>query len=124
MQRIKKEAVILLPQDTSELNYSSKTAIEGLGPLNTNTHRGFLLHPVLAMTPERLCLGTLSDTMWVRERIGNKGLNRDRAIEDKESFRWLKGFAIAEEVAREAKETLVVSMADREGDIYEFFQMT
>lgn len=124
VERIKKEAVILLPQDTSELNYRSKTDIEGLGPLNTATHRGFLLHPVLAVTPERLCLGTLSNTLWVRESIGNKGLNRDRAIEDKESFRWLKGFEIAQEVSKAAKETLVVSIADREGDIYEFFQMT
>lgn len=124
LERIKSEKVVLLPQDTSELNYSSKTDIEGLGPLNTENHRGFLLHPVLAITPARLCLGALSNQMWVRENIGNKGLERDRDIEDKESSRWLKGFKIAEEVAIEASNTLVVNITDREGDIYEFFQMT
>lgn len=124
LERIKNEKVVLLPQDTSELNYSSKGDIEGLGPLTTETHRGFLLHPVIAVTPERLCLGSLSNHMWAREGIGNKGLNRDRPIEEKESFRWLKGFEVAEEVAQAAPETLVVSMADREGDIYEFFQLT
>jgi hypothetical protein len=124
LKRIKAEKVILLLQDTSEINYSSKTDIVGLGPLNTETHRGLLLHPVLAITPERLCLGALSNHMWVREGIGNKGLNRDRKIEDKESIRWLKGFEVAEEVAKEASNTLVVSITDREGDIYEFFQMT
>jgi hypothetical protein len=124
LKRIKKEKVVLLPQDTSELNYSSKGDIKGLGPLNTESHRGFLLHPVLAITPERLCLGALSNEMWVRESIGNKGLTRDRKIEDKESIRWLKGFEIAEEVAKEAPDTLIVNVADREGDIYEFFQAT
>lgn len=124
LKRIKEEKIILLPQDTSEINYSSKTDIEGLGPLNTEAHRGFLFHPVLAITPERLCLGSLSNYMWVRESIGNKGLNRDRKIKDKESIRWLDGFEIAEEVAKEAKNTLVVSITDREGDIYEFFQTT
>lgn len=124
LERIKKEKVVLLPQDTSEINYSSKTDIDGLGPLKTESHRGFLLHPVLAITPERLCLGALSNTMWVRETIGNKGLNRDRPIEEKESMRWLKGFEIAEAAAQESPGTLVVSMADREGDIYELFHQT
>lgn len=124
LERIKKEKIVLLPQDTTEIDYSSKKNIVGLGPLNTETHRGFLLHPVLAITPERLCLGSLSNEMWTRESIGEKGLNRDRPIENKESLRWLKGFKIAEEVAKKAPDTLVVSMADREGDIYEFFQLT
>jgi hypothetical protein len=124
LERIKKEKVALLIQDTSELNYSSKTDIEGLGPLNTETHRGFLLHPTLAITPKRLCLGTLSHEMWVRDSIGNKGLNRDRKIEEKESIRWIKGFKIAEEAAKDAPDTLIVNITDREGDIYEFFQAT
>lgn len=124
LKRVKREKVVLLPQDTSEINYSSKTDIEGLGPLNTENHRGFLLHPVLAITPERLCLGTLSNEMWARESIGNKGRTRDRQIEDKESIRWIKGFQIAEDTAKEAPDTLIVSIADREGDIYEFFQST
>ena len=124
IERIKQEEVILLPQDTSELNYSSKTDIKGLGPLNTESHRGFLLHPVIAVTPKRLCLGVVSAEMWARESIGNKSLNRDRRIEDKESMRWLRGFEVAEEVAKRAPHTLVVNIADREGDIYEFFQKT
>jgi transposase-like protein/transposase Tn5 family protein len=124
LKRIEKESVALLPQDTSEMNFSSKTDIEGLGPLNTEHHQGFLFHPVLAITPERLCLGSLSNEMWVRDSIGDKGPNHDRKIEDKESLRWIKGFQIAEEAARKAPNTLVVSIADREGDIYEFFQTT
>jgi Transposase Tn5 dimerisation domain/Transposase DNA-binding len=124
LKRIGQEKVALLIQDTSEMNYSSKTDIDGLGPLNTEHHQGFLFHPILVVTPERLCLGSVSNEMWVRESIGNKGLNRDRKIEAKESVRWLKGFQIAEEVARRAPDTLIVNITDREGDIYEFFQMT
>ena len=122
--RIKKEKVVLLPQDTTEINYSSKKDIEGLGYLSNEMQKGILLHPVLAVTPERICLGVLSNKMWVRESIGGKGPNRTRPIEEKESNRWLKGFELAEEIAKEAPDTLIVSIADREGDIYEFFQST
>jgi Transposase Tn5 dimerisation domain len=106
------------------MKMGAECGIKGLGPLHSETHRGFLLHPILAITPERVCLGALSNTMWVRERIGNKGLNRDRPIEEKESIRWLKGFELAEAAAKASPDTLIVSMTDREGDIYEFFQLT
>ena len=50
--------------------------------------------------------------------------NRDQAIEDKESLRWLTGYRAANEIAKQAPQTLIVSIADRESDVYECFLET
>jgi len=124
VKRIKSHNIVLCLQDTTELDYSSKSDIEGLGPLNTNTHRGFLLHPTIAITPEREFLGIVNANMYTRDSIGDKELDRKRPIEDKESIRWLDSFEIVDGVARECSDTLMVNIADREGDIYELFHET
>ena len=124
IKRIKANKIALCIQDTSEINYSSKSDIEGLGPLNTNTHRGFLLHPTIAITPDREFLGIITTKMYTRESIGNKGANRDRPIEEKESIRWLESFESVDGLARNCPDTLIVNITDREGDIYELFNET
>ena len=48
-------------------------------------------------------------------------LRAQRPIEEKASYRWLVGYGVACEVQRCCPETLVVSVADREGDIHEWF---
>ena len=53
-KRAKAEKVILAIQDTSELNYSNHSAMEGIGPLSREKHRGLLIHPTLLFTPEKL----------------------------------------------------------------------
>ena len=40
-------------------------------------------------------------------------------IEEKESYRWLLGYRTACKVAREAPETQIISLFDREGNIIE-----
>jgi len=47
--------------------------------------------------------------------------NRDRAIKDQESIRWLNGYRDACDDAQQAAQTLVVSIADRESGVYEGF---
>ena len=48
---------VLCIEDTSEIDYTGKPSMQGLGPLNRETRQGLYLHPTLAVTPERLCLG-------------------------------------------------------------------
>ncbi len=48
---------VLCIQDTTELDYSSKGDLQGAGPLNYEARQGLYLHPTIAVTPERLCLG-------------------------------------------------------------------
>jgi len=66
LERIKHHPVVLVAQDTTELDYTGKNDIEGLGPLNYETRRGLYLHTSLAITPERLSLGQLDSWSWTR----------------------------------------------------------
>jgi len=119
-ERIKKEAVVLLPQDTTELDYSSKKQTQGLGKLNYDNQLGMHLHSTLALTPDRICLGVVHAEVLVREKLG--GSKRSQLpIEQKESMRWLNSYRIAQGMAEGCPNTKIVSMADREGDIYDIF---
>jgi hypothetical protein len=121
-QRIVEHDTVLCVQDTTELDYTGKEDIEGLGPLNYETRRGLYLHPTLAVTPERVCLGVLDAWMWTREpgSLGEK-VTSNRPIEEKESLRWLEGYQRVNELAERVGSTRLVYVADREGDIYELY---
>jgi len=119
-ERISKEKVVLMPQDTTELDYSSKKQMRGLGKLNYENQLGMHLHTTLAVTPDRICLGVAHGEVLIREKLG--GSNRSKLpIEQKESMRWLNGYRVAQEIAKKYPDTKVVSLADREGDIYDIF---
>ena len=75
------------------------------------------------MTPQRLCLGVVGMTLFDRtpESLGQAQQRRSLPIEEKESFRWLEGFRLASELAAEVPDTQIISVADREGDLYDIF---
>jgi len=115
LERSKEHNVVLVAQDTTELDYTKKSDIEGLGTLNYETRRGLYLHVSLAITPERLSLGLLDSWAWTRPF--------DDA--DAESIRWIEGYQrvceYQQQIKQEGADTQLVYMADREGDIYEIF---
>lgn len=119
IKRIKKEAVVLIIQDTSEIDYSHRDDIEGMGPLAFDSQQGFYLHPSIAVTPERVCLGVVDGKMWSRTELGKRFKHRDKAIEEKESYRWVEGYEVANDIAKRCPQSLIVNVTDREGDIYE-----
>ncbi|MGC9458136.1 MAG: IS4 family transposase, partial [Halothiobacillaceae bacterium] len=121
-QRLREHPRVLCIQDTTELDYTTKKGIAGLGPLNYETRRGLYLHPTLAVTPERVPLGLLDLHSWAREP-GSLGQNKDpdRPLEEKESVRWVDGFAHINELAEQLTDTRLTYIADREGDLYDLF---
>ena len=120
--RLREHPRVLCIQDTTELDYTTKKGIAGLGPLNYETRRGMYLHPTLALTPERVPLGLLDLHRLVREP-GSLGLEKDpnRPLEEKESVRWVDGYARVNELAERLSDTRLTYIADREGDIYDLF---
>ena len=121
VQRIAVEPVVLVVQDTTFLEYIKDVVGKGMGTLRATSREEHLLHPSVAFTPARVNLGVLTHQFWQRpeEPVGH--LRAQRPIEEKESYRWLVGYDTACEVQRRCPETLVVSVADREGDIHEWF---
>jgi hypothetical protein len=80
------------------------------------------LHPTLVVTPERVPLGLLDAYTWVREP-GSIGQEKDRSrpLEEKESVRWIDGFARVNALAETLTDTRLTDIADREGDLYDLF---
>jgi len=122
-ERLRAYRRVLCIQDTTELDYTTKKAsMAGLGPLNYETRWGMYLHPTLVVTPERVPLGLLDAYTWVREpgSIGQEK-DRNRPLEEKESVRWIDGFARVNALAETLTDTHLTYIADREGDIYDLF---
>lgn len=123
-ERIKNEPVVLLPTDTSALDYSSKKAMQGKSPIS-ETREGIFLQASLAVTPDRLCIGIVDAKLWRRgiDYPSNKDKHRDdKTIEEKESFRWLEGYKNACEIAKESTNSQIIYITDREADIVELLQ--
>lgn len=124
LRRLAGQAVILLPQDTTQVDYSTHTDVTGLGVLQTERQRGLLLHTTLAVTPDRVPLGVLDQQVWARDPadFGKRHQRRQRAIDHKESRKWLDSLARALSVQSQLPGVQLVSVADREGDVYDFLQ--
>jgi hypothetical protein len=75
----------------------------------------------VAVTPARVHLGVLTHQFWQRPEAPVGHLRAQRPMEDNDRYRWLLGYDVACEVQRYGPETLVVSVADREGAIHEWF---
>jgi hypothetical protein len=123
IERMREQPFVLCIQDTSELDYTGHPQTRGLGPLNYPKRRGLYVHPTLAVTPQRLCLGGIDHHLWVRDAAthGDQTRRRKKALADKESQRWVDGYGGVCTVAQQLPTTQLMDVADREADIYDVF---
>jgi hypothetical protein len=121
VQRAAQEPVVLVAQDTTEINLTSFAATTGLGYLSLSKRRGVLLHSCLAVTPQGVVLGVLDQQLWVRpeEELGKRHARRQKPTSAQESQRWLTGWQATQTAL--ADHPQVVMIADREADIYDLF---
>lgn len=114
---------VLLVQDTSECDYTTHKKLVGTGPLSSKERRGFFAHNHFVVTPERVPLGLWDTLIYARDDAehGKAAKRKSRPIEEKESFRWLEGYRHGCALAAEVPGCQVLSVTDREGDIYEVF---
>jgi hypothetical protein len=125
--RMRREAVILAAQDTTSLNYTAHPATENLGPIGYRKDRGMglMLHDTMAFNREGTPLGLLDVQCWARDGgdFGKKKRRRSLPIEEKESHKWLVSFRKVAEAQKQCPQSMVVSVGDREADIYELFEL-
>jgi hypothetical protein len=123
--RIGTHDVVLAVQDTTDLNYTHHPATEGLGPLQSidDLTVGLKLHDTLAFTPQGTPLGLLDVQCWARDGSteGQARARKKLPIEQKESFKWLQSFRRVAEIQQLVPDTMLVSVGDREADIFELF---
>lgn len=126
IERMKGQRVVLAIQDTTFFNYSHHPKTQGLGDIGTKVQnlRGFGLHTVLAVTTAGQPLGILFQSYLERAidkpQISHQEMKK-LPIEEKESYRWLK--ALEKTIAMSPADVEVVTVCDREADIYEMFAM-
>jgi hypothetical protein len=121
-RRCREAPWVLIASDTTFFNFSTHTAVEGLGPINDAEHAaGFLVHSALAIHPEGTPLGVLYQHSWVRDKTqaGQAKTRRKRAGEHKESGKWLLALRGIEKALPRATKALLVQ--DREADVFAFF---
>jgi len=121
LERMAEHQVILISQDTTFLNLATSHPKEDFGTLTRTERDEHLLHVNVAFTDQRVNLGVLSAQFW--QRTGVTAHRTQRATQDKESQRWLDGYQSACEVQARYPDKWVISIADREGDIREWYEM-
>ena len=125
--RIAAHPVVLAVQDTTSLNYNTQPAIENLGPIGSraDTWLGLMVHDTMAFTPEGVPLGLVDVQCWARDakEFGKKHQRKRVPIEAKESYKWLKSVQAAARLQARCPNTMVVSVGDREADIFDLFDL-
>jgi len=122
LERINKEALILVIQDTSYLNFHSHKSKVGLGPIGNKILQGLVMHNSLALTEDGLALGLIDQKIWARDvekKILSKRELEQTPITEKESGIWLK--ALGSYMNLKPDGTRFITVCDRGADIYEFF---
>jgi hypothetical protein len=108
---------VLAIQDTSEINFTTTAARRrGLGEIGKGVGRGVLVHAMLGLDADSgSCLGLVAGRVWTRK--GRISVPHDeRALEDRESERWVCTGVAARKVLAEA--AMVTIIGDRESDFY------
>ena len=115
--------VILAVQDTTEADFSQHPAIAGMGVVQSPTRAGLLMHTTLAVTPQRVPLGLIDQQVWTRpaETLGKLAPHDSRPISDKESQKWLTSLQRTAALQAQLPDTQIISVGDREADIYDLF---
>ena len=126
MERMQKHALVLAVQDTSFLNYTHHPQTKGTGAIGTKAQKqsGFVMHSTLALTSDGLPLGLVTQKIWARP-VGVPSKTSTECsrqpIEEKESYKWIEAFQQAIDLSLDGTE--VVTVCDREADIYEMFAL-
>lgn len=136
-QRANAHDTVLALQDTSYFVYTSHMQTEGLGEMTMKKgnhvekiySKGLVMHACLAITTEGLPLGLLDQNIFARKlrpehqkrRKGGRYIQDVLPVEEKETYRWLQALKSTEEAL---PDTRVVTLCDREADLYDFFKLS
>lgn len=107
--------VVLMVEDTTELDYTAHPSTKGLGPVGNERGRGLLLHSTLAVVPEdRQVLGLAHAQVVVREPIAQPNRHRRHTPEGQV---WE---ASAKRVGSPPEGVVWVHVSDRDSDIFDY----
>jgi hypothetical protein len=116
LEQCGRHRVVLCVQDTTELDFTSRRAAEGLGLLGNGGGRGLLQHGALAVTTEGAVLGVLDQRIIIRTEPRTGETRTALAGRWRESQLW--GEAV-ERIGHPPSDCRFLVVADRAGDCFE-----
>ena len=134
--RMRGQSTVLAVQDGTDLNFGTRPGCDGLQIIGKNQTKaktlGLHLHATLAVSGEGLPLGVLrlgfDDAQYRQRRPEQDGEGVETQRKQSKSKprvktqRWMKALEDVAEAAREvSRKTRVISVCDREGDVFELF---
>ena len=121
VERMSAHERVFAIQDTTYIDYTHHPSTEGLGPIGTDSQDiyGFVKHTTLVVTESGLPLGCLTDAVWVRDTPKRNRRKANAPLPEKESYKWIDALNQTQACTPDGVE--VISICDREADIYEFF---
>ncbi len=124
LQRCSHYSTVLVVQDTTTLDFTHHPATQNLAPSGGSAFsRGLKLHSALAFSPDGLPLGLLHHHLGARdpETVGLKHQRHQRQTAEKESQRWLTALTQTQQMM--PPEVQLVTVGDREADIFDLFAL-
>lgn len=114
------EAVVLMVQDTTTVDFSHHPSVEGLAPVGNGKGQGFLLHNVLAVVPApRQVVGLAYDEPFLRKPAPKGESCAKRRERARESDVWLRA---VEAVGSPPLGSQWIHVGDRGGDLFGLFE--
>jgi hypothetical protein len=128
---------VLVIQDTTYISYLTHPQTTDLGIISkkgakykNKESKGLIMHTAFAVSTEGLPLGITDQKIYARppvpeeaKRYKNKSdYNNTIPIEEKESRKWLESLKKTNSLFK-CKENEVITVCDREADIYDFFKL-
>jgi hypothetical protein len=89
-----------------------------VGYLRDANSKGIWLHHNLLLDEHFKVMGLLDSEYIVREEQGTKHERKHKPIEEKESYKWIRGI----QKAAATRQVAIVHAADRESDVMAFLQ--
>jgi hypothetical protein len=113
--------VVLMVQDTTDIDLSHRHKISGVGQIGNEGGRGFFVQTVLAVRPERReVLGCMAQEPFVRIPApeGEQRYQR-RKRDERETAVWMRQ---VQAIGRPESASMWVHVGDRGADMFPFFQ--
>lgn len=116
-QAMRQQPLVLILHDTSELDFTSHSKLQGMGQIGNENGKGFLQHNSLAVLPQpRQVLGLAYQQLRVRQPAPEGESTYQRKRRPRESDLWLEGIRAP---GRPPEGCCWVDVCDRGSDDYE-----
>ncbi len=111
---------LLIIHDSTELDYTGKTTLTGLGQIGNGYYRGYICHNSLVVDPQaHAVVGLAQQILHCRPKVKGQreSVQQRRKRSSRESRLWVKA---VEAIGPAAGGRLVIDVCDRGGDTFEF----